>query len=173
MNRIVLVILLMIGFSNCKPNESTVEKTQQIIEQPTQQQVVSQAEAPEKHVKIEERADLSFLLEMNGQYPYTTNLFENEPIKTRLKNIMGGKYQTFLERMEVQTPVRVYDDIVFIGGTMKQNPDKEEAAMVVDVSKNLIWVYTYENGKDLNIFKDDRDVRMPDLLLFKMQQLSK
>ncbi|MFK7946210.1 MAG: hypothetical protein AB8G11_01380 [Saprospiraceae bacterium] len=173
MSRIILVILvLIIGFSNCKPRESTVEETEHAIKQATQQEVAAQLQAPEKHIKIEERADLSFLLKMNGEYPNKTNLFENEPMKTRLENIMGGKYQLFLQRMEVQTPIKIYDNLVFIGGFMEGKQGKEEAAIVVDVPQNLIWCLIYENGKDMNIFKDDRDVQMPNLFILKIKDLA-
>lgn len=174
MNRIILITLVsIIGFSNCKPKESTADKaeqTQQIVQQVAEQTQV--VDIPEKHVKTENRADLSFLLEMNGKYPYETNLFENEPMKTRLETIMGGKYQTFLERMEVQVPIQVRENQVFMSGFMKHSGGEEEAAIVVDVTQNLIWVLTFENGKDLNIFKDDRDVRMPDIFVLKIQELT-
>ena len=173
MNHILLIITtLIVGFSSCKPNESTAERTgntEQI--QQTAQQTINQP-VPEKHVKIEQRSDLSFLSEMNGQYPYETNLLENEPMKTRLETIMGGKYIDFLQRMEVQTPIRVDGDIVLMSGFMKHSGGIEEAALVVDVAQNLIWVLTLENGKDMSIFKDDRDVRMPDLFIRKIQELT-
>ena len=175
MNRLLLIIFLTIGLVNCKPKKSTINQIdqaiQQEIQQVTQQESV-ESQAPEKHEKIEERADLSFLLEMNGKYPYETNLFENEPMKTRLETIMGGKYQSFLERMEVQIPIQVRDNEVFMSGFMKHSGGEEEAAIVVDVTQNLIWVLTFENGKDMNIFKDDRDVRMPDIFILKIQELT-
>lgn len=173
MNRILLfTIILIVGFSSCKPNKSTVEQTEknEQVESTTQQEVTTQA--PEKHVKTEDRADLSFLLEMHGKYPYETNLFENEPMKTRLETIMGGKYIDFLQRMEVETPIQVNGDIVFMSGFMKHSGGEEEAAIVVDVKQNLIWTLILENGKDMNIFKDDRDVRMPDIFILKIQQLT-
>jgi len=74
--------------------------------------------------------------------------------------------------MEVQTPIRVDGDIVFMSGFMKHSGGIEEAALVVDVAQNLIWVLTLENGKDMNIFKDDRDVRMPDIFIRKIQELT-
>lgn len=172
MNRIILfTILFLIGFSNCKPKESAIQQTEQVSQQVTQQ-VVEIQQVSEKHEKKEDREDLSFLLEMDGKYPYETNLFANEPMKTRLTTIMGGKYQSFLERMEVQIPIQVKGNEIFMSGFMKHSGGEEEAALVIDVSKNLIWVLTFKNGQDMSIFKDDRDVRMPDIFILKIQELT-
>lgn len=173
MNKILILALIVIGFSNCKPKESAVEQQTEQLNQTTQEITpTSELKAPEKHIKPENRADLSFLLDMNDKYPYESNLFESEPMKTRLETIMGEKYLTFLQRMEVQTPILVKGNEVFMSGFMKHSGGEEEAALVVDISKNLIWVLTFENGKDLNIYKDDRDVRMPNLLLMKIKELT-
>lgn len=182
MNRIVLfTILLLIGFSNCKPKESaaeqaeqqTTQEVEQEVEQEAQQKVEQQTTQRTKKTLPEDRADLSFLLEMNGKYPYESNLFETEPMKSRLTAIMlNGKYPVFLERMEVQTPIEVNGNEVFMQGFMKHSSGEEEAALFVDVSKNLVWVLTFENGKDLNIFKDDRDVRMSLRFARKIKELT-
>lgn len=172
MYRIVLLAIVLIGFSNCKPSKETSQQTEQVTQQivkeevvePTPEQVISEEKA------TTERADLSFLLELNGKYPYESKLFESEPMKSRLVTLLGDKYDNFTQRMDVQMPIRVNEKIVFIEGLMKHGGGTEEAAMVVDVEKNLIWALIYSNGKDLNIYKDDRDVRMPDALIHKIKE---
>lgn len=176
MNRILfLTIVFLIGFSNCKPKESTSSETTETVTQSFSEAVEQgqqQEQLVEQQVKTVERADLSFLLKMGGKYPYETELFRNEPMKTRIESIVDGKYQIFLERMEIQTPIEVNGNEVFMEGFMKHSGGEEEAALYVDVSKNLMWVLMFENGKDMSIFKDDRDVRLPLRVIRKVQELS-
>ena len=174
MNRILLfLIIIIVGFSSCKPKESTAEKTERTEQIEQQTSAKTPNKAPEKYVKTENRADLSFLLKMNGQSPNATNLLYNEPLKCRLETIMGEKYLDFLERTQVTLPIRVDDEIVTIIGRKEQGNNKDVAALVIDIPQNLMWVLLYENGESMNIFKDDRDVRMPDIFIRIIQEVTK
>jgi len=46
-------------------------------------------------------------------------------------------------------------------GLKAHSGGSDEAAILVDVEKNLIWALTFSNGKNLQVYKDDRDVEMP------------
>lgn len=173
MYRIVLLVVLLIGITNCTPSKES--STQEEQAKTTTKQVVQETPQPTVTVdaqpkKPTERADLSFLLKLAGKYPYESKMFENEPMKGRLQAIMGDKFHAFVQRMEVQVPIKVNGNEVFMEGLMAHGGGTEEAALIVDVEKNLIWVLTYEDGKDLFIFKDDRDVRMPDTFIRKIQE---
>ena len=170
---LVFITILILGLSSCKPKESTAEQVENLgqTERQTPQKEVNKA--PEKYVKTENRADLSFLLEMKGKSPNAYNLFQNDPLKSRLEIIMGDKYIDFLERTLVTSPIQVDGEVVYITGRKEQLNDRDASAIVIDVKQNLIWVLLYENGESMNIFKDDRDVRMPDIFIRIIQEVSK
>lgn len=106
--------------------------------------------------------ELAYLLTLNGKYPYESKLFETDPLKSRLKKLLGDEmYLNFVERMEVQVPIEVNENQVFMEGIKAHSGGFDEAAILVDVEKNLIWALVFSNEKDLRVYKDDRDVEMP------------
>jgi hypothetical protein len=106
--------------------------------------------------------ELAYLLPLNGKYPYESELFETDPLKSRLKKLLGDEeYLNFMERMGVQVPIEVNGNQVFMEGLKAHSGGSDEAAILVDVEKNLIWALTFSNGKNLQVYKDDRDVEMP------------
>jgi hypothetical protein len=106
--------------------------------------------------------ELAYLLALNGKYPYESELFETDPLKSRLKKLLGDEaYFNFTERMGVQVPIEVNGNQVFMEGLKAHSGGSDEAAILVDVEKNLIWALTFSDGKNLQVYKDDRDVEMP------------
>lgn len=144
----ILFIAMIILLASCQSSkESSNQQTSDNAE--TVQQTPA---APE----------LAYLLTLNGKYPYESELFETDPLKSRLKKLLGDEmYLNFVERMEVQIPIEVNENQVFMEGLKAHSGGSDEAAILVDVEKNLIWALVFSNEKDLQVYKDDRDVQMP------------
>jgi hypothetical protein len=143
-----LFIAMIIFFASCQSSkESSNQQSSQNAE--TAQQTPA---APE----------LTYLLALKGKYPYESELFETEPLKGRLEKLLGkDMYLNFIERMDVQVPIEVDENQVFMEGIKAHSGGSDEAAILVDVEKNLIWALVFSDEKDLQIYKDDRDVEMP------------
>jgi hypothetical protein len=144
-----LFIAMIILVASCQSSkESNNQQSNQNIEQAVQQRPT----APE----------LAYLLALKGRYPYESELFETEPLKSRLEKLLGKEeYLNFIWRMEVQVPIEVDGNQVFMEGIKAHSGGSDEAAILIDVEKNLIWALVFSDKKDLQVYKDDRDVEMP------------
>lgn len=159
MKKILFLLLIIITFlTSCEVAESeTSENVQQEI---VQQEVEAPKEIP--FIPVDpNRASLEFLRKLEGKYPVNSKLFETEPIKARLEKLLAHKYMDFIQRMEVQMPIRVQGDLAIMRGTMTNGGRTEEAALVVDISKNLMWVALLQNGKEVLHYNEDGNIKMP------------
>lgn len=64
---------------------------------------------------------LSYLLKYSSKYEFESKLFDNEPLKSRLKKILGSTYDYFMGCCDVQTPIKIENEIVFIEGCQAHN----------------------------------------------------
>lgn len=149
----ILFMAMLLFFASCQSSkEGGNQQSSDNSEQGAKTQVEQVQTAPE----------LAYLLALQGKYPYESELFETDPLKSRLKKLLGEEmYFNFVERMGVQVPIEVNGNEVFMEGLMAHSGGSDEAAILVDVEKNLIWALVFSNGKDLQVYKDDRDVQMP------------
>ena len=131
-----LFIVMIVLLASCQSSkESNNQQNNQNVEQATQQTPT----VPE----------LAYLLALKGKYPYESELFETEPLKSRLKKLLGDEmYLNFVERMEVQIPIEVNENQVFMEGLKAHSGGSDEAAILIDVEKNLIWALVFSNEKD-------------------------
>lgn len=142
----IAIIIFLVSCQSSKEgsNQQNNENVEQVVQQ--------KPSAPE----------LTYLLALHGKYPYESKLFETDPLKSRLKKLLGEEmYLNFVERMEVQVPIEINGNQVFMEGIKAHSGGFDEAAILVDVEKNLIWALVFSNEKDLRVYKDDRDVEMP------------
>jgi hypothetical protein len=149
----ILFVVIIIGLVSCQSSkESSNQESSGNSEEAVKDRVEQAQITPE----------LAYLLPLNGKYPYESELFETDPLKSRLKKLLGDEeYLNFMERMGVQVPIEVNGNQVFMEGLKAHSGGSDEAAILVDVEKNLIWALTFSNGKNLQVYKDDRDVEMP------------
>jgi hypothetical protein len=152
MQKILFVVIIIFLVSCQSSKESSNQESSGNSEEAVKDRVEQAQTTPE----------LAYLLPLNGKYPYESELFETDPLKSRLKKLLGDEeYLNFMERMGVQVPIEVNGNQVFMEGLKAHSGGSDEAAILVDVEKNLIWALTFSNGKNLQVYKDDRDVEMP------------
>ena len=149
----IFFVAIIILLSSCQTskegsNQQDSENSEQVIKQRVEE--------------IQKELEFAYLLELDGKYAQESELFDKEPMKGRLKTLLGEEeYIAFVSRMEVQTPIAVNDKEVFMEGLMTRGDGTDEAAIIIDVTKNLLWVMIYSDGKNVQVYKDDRDVQMP------------
>jgi len=97
-----------------------------------------------------------------GKYP--SDLFKHEPsIKTRLRKLLGANYQTFMERMETQTPIEKDGDILVMRGCAAHECTEEEALLAIDLNDGKLYVALRFGGKFTKTFPANRS-ELPEAL---------
>lgn len=154
MKRIVFLVMVIFLMS-CQ--EVTTETEQHTVEQ----QEVKEPEGVPDFPVDPNRESLDFLNSLEGKYPSDSDLFGTEPMKERLTKLLGNKYMDFIQRMDVQVPIKITDGIVMMRGIMTHGGGTEEAVLAVNIAENVIWVGILQNGEKISQFNEDSDVRMP------------
>lgn len=95
-----------------------------------------------------------------GQFAEEVGLLEQEPMKSRLSHLLGKNHKTFLERFKVCPPIEVEDSILFNQGRMPDNAGPYEAAVAVDMDRDIIYA-AYSFHKKVMIFAEKNDTAYP------------
>lgn len=69
-------------------------------------------------------------------------------MKARLKTLLGGNYQDFMDRMAVQTPIEKVDGTIFLHGCMAHACTFEEAAMAITLPDQKLHCATLSKPLD-------------------------
>ena len=103
-----------------------------------------------------------------GKYP--SELFRSVPaIKTRLRQLLGANYQSFFDRMQVETPIEKDGDALVMRGCMAHSCTIEEAILVIDLSDGKLYVALRFNSRFSKTFPANRS-QLPDALKRAMAQ---
>jgi hypothetical protein len=112
--------------------------------------------------------DASDLEKYVGKYP--SDLFKHVPaIKTRLRQLLGASYPTFMERMETQTPIEKDGDTLVMRGCAAHECTEEEALLAIDLNDGKLYVALRFGGKFTKTFPANRS-QLPDALKRAMAQ---
>ncbi|GIK21412.1 MAG: hypothetical protein BroJett005_08260 [Ignavibacteriota bacterium] len=90
---------------------------------------------------------LSYLLKYSGKYEFETKLFDNEPLKSRLKKTLGSDYDYFVGCCNVQSPIKIESEIVFIEGCQAHNCPGVFYVVYIDINSDKIFAGLYDEGK--------------------------
>ena len=100
----------------------------------------------------------------NGKYITETDMMQQEPLKSRLKLLLGNAVPVMEQRFEVTPPVEVEHDIVYNQGCRKHYCGADEAAIAIDMEKDRVYVGIAVNGI-VKLYSEQRDTLYPDKLL--------
>jgi hypothetical protein len=103
-----------------------------------------------------------------GKYP--SDLFRQVPaIKTRLRQLLGGSYKAFTDRMQVEAPFESDRDVLITRGCMAHSCTIEEAILAIDTNDGSVYVALKMNGRISQTFPA-RSSQLPDALKRAMAQ---
>ncbi len=114
--------------------------------------------------------DGSDLARYVGQYP--SALFKGEPgLKTRLRQLLGANYQSFLDRLQVEMPIERDGNSIVARGCMAHQCTIEEAILAIDLAdgKPYVAIKSTRYGGGFKIFAEDK-TRVPEALRRAMQK---
>ncbi len=163
----LIFLITMIILCSCQETATNEAKQDENIQQIEE---TVEVEAPKEipFIPVDpNRESLDFLRDLEGKYPFDSKLFTTEPMKSRLEKLMAHKYMDFIQRMEVQVPIRIEGDLAIMQGLMTHGGGTEEAMLIVDLPKNLMWVGILENGEKVTHLNEDGNIQMP-IPLFRM-----
>ncbi|MFY0254219.1 hypothetical protein ACDQ55_09735 [Chitinophaga sp. 30R24] len=96
-----------------------------------------------------------------GKYAIESGLFEKEPLKSRFELLLGKARKSFFERLRVAPPIEVEDGILFSEGYMPGKSGYDEAAMAIDIDRDIIYA-GFTINKHLVLFIENGNTNYPD-----------
>jgi hypothetical protein len=102
--------------------------------------------------------------QFDGKYALETAMLEKEPLKTRISQLLGKEEATFTERFDVTPPVEVEGPILYNQGCRRHYCGTDEAAIAVDMNRDIVYVGIAVNGK-AKLYGEKHDSAFPDKLV--------
>ncbi|SCC40209.1 hypothetical protein GA0116948_107183 [Chitinophaga costaii] len=99
-----------------------------------------------------------------GHYAYEIHLINQEPLHGRLRALLGSHAEDFTERYLVVPPITLENKVLFNEGCMPHHCLQDEAALAIDMKRDIIYVGIAEN-KQVTLWGENGDTIYPAKLL--------
>lgn len=100
----------------------------------------------------------------NGKYAADVKLLQKQPLKERLKAMLGEEEKDFASRYGTTPPIEIDNGILFNEGCKPHNCSVEEAAIAIDMKKDVIYIGIARN-RVVKLYGENGDSAYPDKLL--------
>lgn len=137
-----------------------IEEKKRGIQQPETDTMITASDTVEP-VQI---ASWQIFEQFDGKYALETALLEKEPLKTRISQLLGEEEAAFTERFDVTPPVEVEGPILYNQGCRRHYCGVDEAALAVDMNRDLVYVGIAVNGK-VKLYGEKHDTAYPTKLI--------
>lgn len=98
--------------------------------------------------------DLKYLKHYNGKYPSEIKLLSNLSLTKRLKPLLKEKFTFLKDTWAVETPIEIKDNVFIAWGCQQHNCSNTNFIIVVDFSKNIVYVGIREN-ENVKTYSED------------------
>ena len=102
----------------------------------------------------------SVLKKMDGKYPAEAKLFDNEELKTRLKELLGKDYSAMRSHWNVETPNEIVNGIFKASACEAHNCGANNYYIFVDLDGDNINVIHVEDEKPTTYYEKGR-IKLP------------
>jgi hypothetical protein len=102
--------------------------------------------------------NLDFMKTLTGKYPYEVKLFDNPVLASRLKILLGDRFDFLKSIWETQTPVEINGDLFYAWAMKAHSGGDPGAVLMVDFSKDVVFAGIRENGEEMLYSEDGSDV---------------
>jgi hypothetical protein len=100
----------------------------------------------------------------DGKYITETDMLQREPLKSRLKTLLGNENNTLQQRFDVAPPIEVENDVLYNQGCRKHYCGADEAAIAIDMKHDVVYAGVAVNGV-VKLYTEDEDSVYPEKLL--------
>ena len=100
-----------------------------------------------KEILVEDEPSMAFLRKLQGKYPYDVKLFNSQALSTRLKKLLGNRYQYMIKTWAVEIPIEIKNNLFVASGCEQHNCGATNFIIVYDFAKNNLSVGVREEDK--------------------------
>lgn len=107
-----------------------------------------------QHNTVGDEPSMAFLRKLQGKYPFDVKLFNSQSLTTRLKKLLGNRYQFMVSTWAVEVPIEVKNNLFVANGCEQHNCGATNFIIVYDFTKNNLSVGIREGDK-VNTYSED------------------
>lgn len=98
-----------------------------------------------------------------GRYAGEVDLLDKEPLKERFHRLLNRDSLLFFQRFQVAPPIEIEGNIFYNEGCQPHNCGMDEAALVIDMSRDIIYAGIAVKGR-VKIYAEKKDTAYPQRL---------
>ncbi|NBB30039.1 hypothetical protein [Cellulophaga sp. BC115SP] len=103
---------------------------------------------------VGDEPSMAFLRKLQGKYPFDVKLFNSQSLTTRLKKLLGNRYQFMVSTWAVEVPIEVKNNLFVANGCEQHNCGATNFIIVYDFTKNNLSAGIREGDK-VNTYSED------------------
>lgn len=158
---VTAIIVMAACIFGCKePSMNNAREKKDNIEAPATDTMITINDAIEP-VKV---TSWKHFEQYDGKYITETDILQHEPLKSRLKTLLGNDNNTLRERFDVAPPIEVENDVLYNQGCRKHYCGADEAAIAIDMKSDIVYAGVAVNGI-VKLYSEERDPKFPEKLL--------
>ncbi|WP_143150573.1 hypothetical protein [Chitinophaga sancti] len=100
----------------------------------------------------------------DGKYITETDMLQREPLRSRLKTLLGNANNVLCQRFDVAPPIEVENDVLYNQGCRKHYCGADEAAIAIDMKRDVVYAGVAVNGV-VKLYSETRDSGYPEKLI--------
>jgi hypothetical protein len=154
-------ILIALIFFVCCGQDSNRQKQLELKEKELALKE-KELELKEKKLSIDsaqksyQNKNLNYLIKYTGKHTWETDIFETQPLHSRLKNLTGIYYENFIANIAVQAPMEIKEQIFFVRGCYPHSCGYDESAFSIDIKNDAIFIAILSSGKLLTFYENEK-----------------
>jgi len=106
------------------------------------------------NIFVQSKQSLNHLQKLRGQYPIEVNLFKDKILNKRMKSLLKDRFFFLKNNWTVETPIEIRNNMFSAWGCQQHNCSNTNFIIVVDFTKNVVYVGIREEEK-IKIFSED------------------
>ena len=156
-----IVIILFFSCNNIKKEKQT---TPTVIKQEIETKIEVKSK-PKTNQQIEtnskSKPDSIYFNALLGKYPTQVNLFQNEILTSRLKNINRFDYDALIANWNTETPITIENQIIHSSGCKAHNCPSSGYEFFIDLENDNINIYHFR-GNTLRVYTEKDWIDLPE-----------
>ena len=146
----ILIAILLTTLTSCYQTRKLDNKEKALVEKENKLRIREKQQPDNSN-----SSSLDFLKELDGKYPYQVKLFDNSAFTQRLKKLIGNSRYRFLKKTwAVEVPMEVENNTFVALGCQAHNCASTNFIIVVDFSKNVMYVGIKEED-EIKTYSED------------------
>ena len=157
---ILIILILSCNNSKTEKQKAPVKEKQEIVTKPEIELIKEPKTSSQMEVNSKSIPDSLYFNVLLGKYPTQIELFKNEILASRLKNINRFDYDALIANWNTETPITIEDQIIHASGCKAHNCPSSGYELFIDLKNDNINIYHFRSNT-LRVYTEKDWITLP------------